>query len=307
MQDLKALCHPKFWGYWFLLGFLWLLVQLPWRMKIGAYLGRLVFALAKHRRVVAQTNLRLAFPELDEKAYLVLVRRFAESVGQGFIETGMAWFWSEKRLRQISRFEGDAAAIAKLQDAQSPVVLIGSHSTLMELGVRLLGLYVDSAGMYRPLKNSFFERWIKYQRGRAATELVHFKDMRHVLRILRSGGNLWYALDQDMGIRTGVFAPFFGIEACSVNVLPKLRERTGTAWIPVFIWREGREYVVKVCAEITPIDGENDAAVMRRVNAVYEAEIRQHPEQYFWVHRRFKTRPNEEEPLYPDRRQQKSR
>lgn len=300
MQDLKVLCHLKFLGYWLLLVVLWVIVMLPraLSMRVGAWLGRLAFAVAKHRRMVSQTNVALAFPELDAAARAALLRRFAESVGQGFIETGMAWFWSSARLRKISRFEGDAAAIAKVQDDAVPVVLIGSHSTLMELGVRLLGIYVRSAGMYRPLKNRFFEHWIKFQRARAATELVHFKDMRHVLRILKDGGNLWYALDQDMGRRIGVFAPFFGVPASSVNILPKLRERTHAAWIPVFIWREGRSYVVKVCPEIVPVDGETEVAVMTRVNAVYEAEIRQHPEQYFWLHRRFKTRPDVNERLY---------
>ena len=89
-----------------------------------------------------------------------------------------------------------------------PVVLIGSHSTLMELGVRLLGLYVDAGGMYRPLNDPFYHYWIKHHRARAATELIHYKDMRHTLRFLQAGGNLWYALDQDMGPRVSVFAPF---------------------------------------------------------------------------------------------------
>lgn len=300
MQDLKAIRHLKFIAYWFLLGLLWLAVQLPWRarMALGAWIGRLMFALAKSRRHITEVNLRRVFPQRSEQDLQRALRQYAESVGQGMIETGMGWFWSEARLRKISQIEGDAAALAKVMDKQQPVVLVGLHTTLMELGVRLLGIYVDSAGMYRPLSNSFFHEWIKYQRGRSATELVHFKDMRAVLRILQSGGNLWYALDQDMGIRTGVFAPFFGIEACSVNILPKLSQRTAAAWIPVFIWREGREYVVRVGAEIPQYEEQSDTEVMTAVNAAYEMEIRQYPEQYFWLHRRFKTRPEGEKPWY---------
>lgn len=298
MQDLRALFQLKFLGYWLLLGLLWLLVQLPrcLSMKIGACLGRLLFAVARSRREISEMNLRRVFA-LNEQELQQMRRQYAESVGQGIIETGMAWFWSERRLLKISRLEGDSAALAKIADPNQAVVLVGVHSTLMELGVRLLGIYVDSAGMYRPLTNPFFEEWIKYQRGRAATELVHFKDMRKVLRILQSGGNLWYALDQDMGIRTGVFAPFFGIEACSVNILPKLSERSQAAWIPVFIWREGKAYVVRVGEEIAQ-DGKDDVQVMTAVNAAYEAEIRKHPEQYFWLHRRFKTRPEGEARWY---------
>ena len=305
LQEKTPLYHPKFWGYWLLLAVLWLIVKLPWtaRMTLGGWLGRGVFSFTTHRRQVALTNLRLAFAQLNKRQHKKLVQRFSESVGKGFIETGMAWFWSEKSLSRISRFEGDAKAIALIEDPEVALVLIGSHSTLMELGVRLLGRYVDAAGMYRPLKNPFFERWIKYQRSRAATELVYFKDMRHVFRIMKSGGNLWYALDQDMGYRVSVFAPFFGISACSVNVLPKLHARTGARWVPVFIWRDDaqRQYVVKVLPEVVPQAGESDEAVAARVNAIYEAEIRLHPEQYFWVHRRFKNRPEGEGDVYPKR------
>lgn len=305
VQKNRALYHPKFWGYWVLLGFLWLLVQLPWtvRMALGGWIGRVVFYFARHRREVAQTNLHLAFADLDDRARNKMVRRFSESAGKGFIETGMGWFWSEKSLSRISRFEGDPDSIALIEDDSVPLVLIGSHSTLMELGLRLLGMYVDAAGMYRPLKNPFFERWIKYQRARAATEMVYFKDMRHVFRIMNRGANLWYALDQDMGYRVSVFAPFFGMPACSVNVLPKLHARTGARWVPVFIWRDDarRQYVVKVLPEVVPRAGERDEAVAARVNAIYEAEIRLHPEQYFWVHRRFKNRPEGEADVYPRR------
>lgn len=300
MQDLSAIRHVKFVGYWILLGLLWLLVQLPYkiRMTIGAWLGRLLFALAKSRRHISEVNLRHVFAHYSEQELQQALRQYAESVGQGVVETGMAWFWSDKRLRQISRIEGDAQALEKIANPNQAVVLVGLHTTLMELGVRLLGMYVQSAGMYRPLTNPFFEAWIKYQRARAATELVHFKDMRAVLRILQSGGNLWYALDQDMGIRTGVFAPFFGIEACSVNILPKLSARSAAAWIPVFIWREGQEYVVRVGKEIAQYAGQSDVEVMTAVNAAYEAEIALHPEQYFWLHRRFKTRPEGEQTWY---------
>lgn len=304
MQNLKSLSYPKYWGYWLLLCVLYLLSLLPFalRMAIGGAIGRVALYFAKHRQAVVKINLRLAFPNLDDKAQAILYRQCAKSMGQGFIETAMAWFWSEKALRHISRLEADPDSLAKVRDPNTPVILVGSHSTLLELGVRLLGIYEDSAGMYRPLKNPFFETWIKYQRGRAATELVHFKDMRHVLRLLQNGSNLWYALDQDGGRRISVFAPFFGIPAASANILPKLKERTGACWIPVFIWREGKEYVVKILPEIPSYENDSDSDVMTRVNAIYEAQIKAHPEQYFWVHRRFKNRENpEDDSFYPSR------
>ena len=302
----RQLLSPRYLGHWLIAALLWLLVQLPQplRMAIGDALGRLLYRLMPYRRQISETNLRLAYPELDDAARARLLREHAKSVGRGIIETGMAWYLSEEKLRALSRFEADPASLALLRDPATPVVLIGSHSTLMELGVRLLGLYVDAGGMYRPLNDPFYHHWIKHHRARAATELIHYKDMRHTLRFLQGGGNLWYALDQDMGPRVSVFAPFFGVDAASVNILPKLRQRTGAHWIPVYMWREadGR-YVVRVAPEIKPVAGESDTDVMRRVNTDYEREIRQHPEQYYWLHRRYKNRPDGSRYPYPEKRQ----
>ena len=302
------LLSPRYLGHWLISGLLWLLVQLPQplRMAVGGMLGRLFYRILPYRRKISETNLRIAFPDLDDAARAHLLREHAKSVGRGIIETGMAWYLSEEKLRALSRFEADPASLALLRDPATPVVLIGSHSTLMELGVRLLGLYVNAGGMYRPLNDPFYHHWIKHHRARAATELIHYKDMRHTLRFLQGGGNLWYALDQDMGPRVSVFAPFFGVDAASVNILPKLRARTGAHWIPVYMWREADDhYVVRVAPEIKPIAGESDTDVMRRVNADYEREIRQHPEQYYWLHRRYKNRPDGSRYPYPEKRRKK--
>jgi len=303
-EHTPPLARPRYLGHWLLCGLLWLIVQLPQplRMTLGGWLGRLFFRLTPYRRAISAANLAIAFPTLDDAARQKLLRAHAESIGRGIIETGMAWFLSEKRLLALSRFEADPAALALLRDPHTPVVLVGSHSTLMELGVRLLGLYVKAGGMYRPLNDPFFHHWIRHHRARAATELIHYKDMRHTLRFLQAGGNLWYALDQDMGPRVSVFAPFFGLDAASVNILPKLRERTGAHWVPVYMWREGNCYIVRVAAEIKPEEGETDTDVMRRVNADYEAEIRRYPEQYYWLHRRYKNRPDGSRYPYPERR-----
>mgnify|MGYP000965117075 FL=1 len=302
------LLSPRYLGHWLISGLLWLLVQLPQplRMAVGGMLGRLFYRILPYRRKISETNLRIAFPDLDDAARAHLLREHAKSVGRGIIETGMAWYLSEEKLRALSRFEADPASLALLRDPAVPVVLIGSHSTLMELGVRLLGLYVDAGGMYRPLNDPFYHHWIKHHRARAATELIHYKDMRHTLRFLQGGGNLWYALDQDMGPRVSVFAPFFGVDAASVNILPKLRARTGAHWIPVYMWREAdNRYVVRVAPEIKPVAGESDTDVMRRVNTDYEREIRQHPEQYYWLHRRYKNRPDGSRYPYPEKRRKK--
>ncbi len=306
IQEKKInLYHPRYLGYWLILGILWLLVKLPqsWRMAIGSGLGRVLFKLMSYRSRISKINIDKVYPEKSEDERKALLKAFSQSLGKGIIETGMAWFGLQNDLQARCILEADEDALVLLRDPKQPVILIGLHSTLLELGMRLLGFYVNSAGMYKPMRNDFFNEWIKQHRAKAATELVHFKDMRHTLSLLKAGGNLWYALDQDMGPRVSVFAPFFGIQAASVDVLPKLRQLTGARWVPVFIWREAgdRRYVIKIYPEIKSKEEDSAVDIMTQVNAIFEREIRQYPEQYYWVHRRFKHQPNKQKHDYPTR------
>lgn len=259
------------------------------RQGLGCVLGQMLRLCLPYRRRVVVRNLDLAFPEYSDKQKKALLKQHFNSVGIGITEMGLAWFASDERLRALCDFEADAEALRLLQ-SDAPAILMGSHSTLLELGVRLLGLHVPASGLYRPLKNEFFNAWIKKQRERAAdAELVHFKDMRHTLAVLNRGGKLWYAIDQDMGAAASVFVPFFGIDTASLAIMPKLQAKTGAHLIPVYMWRRGKRFVVRIGREI---QGKDAADIMRQMNAELEAEIRQQPEQYYWLHRRFKTLPD---------------
>ena len=123
--------------------------------------------------------------------------------------------------------------------------------------------------------------------------------MRNTLRLLREGKNIWYALDQDMGERVSVFAPFFGRMVACVDIIPQLHTRTGAHLVPFFFWREDDgHYRVHLFAPIA-VAGRSSEAIMGDFNALLEAEIRKRPAQYFWVHRRFKTRPDGTREEYP--------
>lgn len=287
MQFVAAL------GGSFLLLLLFFISWLPrrWALALGAGLGGLLYRLMPYRRRVCAQNLAWAFPDWTPAAREALLRRHFRSLGQGFMEMGFAWFYPRWRLEKMCRLEADPAALAALNDPKQGVVLLGCHATLLELGVRLLGLYVRANGMYRPIRQRFFDRWIKYQRERAASgiPLVHFKDLRGTLAVLQQGGNLWYAIDQDMGPKVSVFVPFFGLETASINILPQLQKRTGALLVPVMIWREAAGYVVRLQA---PVQGADAVAIMTEVNGRLEAEIRRQPEQYYWLHRRFKSLPD---------------
>ena len=281
-----------------MLGLLWLIVHLPGRMAIGRMLGRVLVRVLPYRGRIIAHNLALAMPEWDDAARARLARDVAENIGVGVVETGMAWFWSDKALQRITRFSADSEALRLVQSDEA-VVLAGSHNTLLELGMRLLSFYIEAAGMYRPLRDPFFDSVIYRHRSRLAKEMVNFRDMRSTLRVLKAGGNIWYALDQDMGERVSVFAPFFGLPAASVDIVPQLHQRTGAHLVPVFMWREADGYYsVRLAAPIA-VQGRDSVAIMTEFNALLEKEVRAHAGQYFWVHRRFKTRPDGQAQAYP--------
>ncbi|MDO4435422.1 MAG: lipid A biosynthesis acyltransferase [Cardiobacteriaceae bacterium] len=288
------------------LGALWVVCLLPRRVAfaLGAGVSHILFTLFPYRKRIVLKNLAFAFPELSERERKALCRAHIDSVGYGLIEMGMAWFWSEAKLRKILRVEIDSISQSALSDPNQPVILLGSHSTLLELGVRLLGLEVAATGMYRPQKSSFFDSWIRYQRLRAShgIPLLHFKDLRKTLSALASGQKIWYAIDQDMGHEASVFPHFFNLPTATVSIVPKLLKHQDALLIPVYFWREddGR-YVVRIKAplsfERTAFQDQSalfDATLdlMQRVNDDVEQEIRKHPEQYFWLHRRFKSDPS---------------
>lgn len=299
MQAKKSLYHPRFWGHWCLIALLWLVVHLPGRMMIGRLIGRLLIRALPYRGKVIARNLELAMPELDAAQREKLVREVAENIGVGLIETGMAWFWSDKALQRITRFSADPQALALVR-SDEPVVLAGSHNTLLELGMRLAAFNIEAGGTYRPLRDPFFDQIVFHYRNRiAASELLQFRDMRNTLRLLREGKNIWYALDQDMGERVSVFAPFFGRMVACVDIIPQLHTRTGAHLVPFFFWREDDgHYRVHLFAPIA-VAGRSSEAIMGDFNALLEAEIRKRPAQYFWVHRRFKTRPDGTREEYP--------
>lgn len=281
--------------YYLILFLLRIIVLLPTKsaLFIGKLIGRLLYFVLNYRRKIVMDNFNYAFPNLSDLEKKALLKKHFDSVGMGIIEMGFAWFYSEKKLKAISYFECDAESLKILQDKNQGVILLGCHSTLLELGVRLLGLNIHASGMYRPIKNDFFNSWIKQQRERASgsTELVHYKDMRQTLKFLINGNNLWYACDQDMGHESSVFVPFFGLNTATIDILPKLKNKTNAQFIPVYFWRNNNGiYQVKI---YPPFANHLEALpLMTLFNQQLEKEIRHYPEQYYWFHRRFKSAPD---------------
>lgn len=161
-------------------------------------------------------------------------------------------------------------------------------------------LDADAAGIYRPLKSPVLEYYQNLKRLSYGEGMIQKRDMRSAVRFLRQGGNLWYAPDQDFGPKQTLFAPFFGIQTASLLATIRLAKMTDCAVVPMFpaFDQSSGHYTVKLLPALENFPSSDDLADLTRINAIMEAHIRTVPEQYWWIHRRFKTRPPDEAPFY---------
>jgi len=284
----------RHWPTWLGLGLLRATVWLPHPLQLatGRLLGRLFLWFAAGRRRVAQVNLALCFPELDGRARRRLLREHFAALGMGLIEMAMAYWESGPRLQRLARLEG----IEHLQRAlarKRGVILLSAHFTTLEIGGRLLSLGTPFHVLYREHKNPVIEGVMHRARTRNFDRAIPRQDLHALLQSLRENMPVWYAPDQDHGIRHGVFAPFFGIPAATLTATSRLARLSGAAVIPFIPTRlpHAAGYRLRLYPPLEDFPGASPEADTRRINALLEAHIREQPEQYLWVHRRFKTRP----------------
>ncbi len=294
-QFSAALLHPRYWLTWFGIGFLWLIVHLPYPIlyRLGCGLGRLAMRFMKRRVHVATRNLELCFPDMPPDERHALVVKNFESTGMGLLETGMAWFWSNKRVArwmEVINFE----PVYELQRQKRGILLIGVHFLTLELGARMFGMQSPGIGVYRPNDNPVIDWLQTWGRLRSNKTMLDRKDLKGMVKALKSGEVVWYAPDHDYGPRASVFVPLFAVDqAATTSGTWMLSRLSGAALVPFVPRRkpDGKGYeLVMLDPELSPPldDAETTAAWM---NKIVEKCILMAPEQYMWLHRRFKTRP----------------
>lgn len=283
------------------LALMWLLHFLPlsWLAPLGIGFGRLLFALAGERRRIAITNLRLCFPELTEAGRIALARRHFEAFGRSFLERGLLWWASPARLKKLVRLEGLANFEAL---AGRPVILLVPHFIGLDMGGTRIMLEFDIVSIYANQKNLLFNAALLKGRSRfgGSTLLSRQEGTRKAIKAMRAGKPFYYLPDMDYGERDTIFVPFFGVPAATITGLSRLARISDAAVLPVItrMLPGGSGYVVEIGAAWTDFPGASIEADTRRMNAFIEDEIRRMPEQYLWLHKRFKTRPAGEKSPY---------
>ncbi|MDL4863444.1 lipid A biosynthesis acyltransferase, partial [Halomonas elongata] len=254
---------------------------------------------AKRRRHITETNIRLCFPELDGARQRRLVRDIFIANGIGILETATGWCRDPEHLRHRVVFDGQEH-MARVKAEGKGALIIGIHFSTLDLGGALHSLFFPADVVYRPHDNLLFERFMTRARNRIFGVAIDRHDLRGVVRRLKAGHNVWYSPDQDFGRDASVFAPFFGVEAATIKLTAKIARMTGAPVMPLIFHRNPDDYTYRLeyLPALEDFPSGDDVADAARINAVIEAAIRRHPEQYLWLHRRFKTRPEGEPKLY---------
>lgn len=301
-QFSRALLHPRYWLTWLGVGLLWLIVLLPYPIiyRIGCGLGHIAMRVMKQRTQIAARNLELCFPEMSPQARHELVVKNFESVGMGLMETGMAWFWPDWRVARWFDISGVEQVRALLEQKRG-ILLIGVHFLTLELGARVFGMQTPGIGVYRPNDNPLIDWLQTWGRLRSNKAMLDRKDLKGMVKALKQGEIVWYAPDHDYGPRNSVFAPLFAVDqAATTSGTWMLAKLSGAAIVPFVPRRKahgaGYELVVLDPDTTPPLDSAEVTATW--MNTIVEKCILMAPDQYMWLHRRFKTRPDGARSLY---------
>ena len=289
----KPFLHPRYWPSWLGLSLMRLSVYLPLRLQMlsGRLIAWVITPLTAPRRRVAQRNLALCFPELTEQQREDLLDENMRTMGMLLLETALSWWASDRSLAKRVRYEGLEHLEAGLAKGKGVILLTG-HFTSMELGGRLIMLKKPCYVMFRELKNPLFNAVMVQARTYHSEGIVLQEDPRAMVRALRKNKIVWYAPDQDYGRKLSIFAKFFGNTAATVPATARIAKMSGAAVVP-FVPRREQDgtYTLTLSPALENFPTGDDVADAQSINDLIEKEVRQSPEQYYWVHRRFKTQP----------------
>jgi KDO2-lipid IV(A) lauroyltransferase len=281
----------------------WLLhfLPLPALAAAGGGLGRLLGLFGRRRRKVVTINLELCFPDLSAAGREKLARDHFRALGRSILERGVLWWGSRERLERMIRFTGAEKLRAQL-DAGRPVLLLAPHFVGLDAGGVALAMRFDSLSMYAEQANPVFDRLLLRGRRRFGDQflLTRRDGIRAAVKAMQSGRPFYYLPDLNTRRREGVFVPFFGVPASTTAGLSRLARAAGAVVLTCVtrMLPGGQGYLTEIGDAWEDFPSADVKADTARMNAWIETAVRAMPEQYYWVHRRFKTRPEGEARWY---------
>lgn len=289
---LRDLLGPRYWLLWLGLGLLRLAVLLPFKVQlaIGRGLGRIIYRLVPSRVAVTRRNIRHCFPQQSAAETEALIRRHFESLGISFFETAMCWWGTRAQIEPL----GDIEGLEHLQQAKASgqgVILLTAHFTNLELGGLLLCYQARFAAVYRQMNNPLLEYFTAWSRNRNADEAIPKDNIKRMIKRLRNGENIWFAPDQQHQGNHSALVSFFGQPAHSATVTSSLAKLGRAKVVPFFVERHASRYRIRLLPALENFPSGDEVADTERYHRLIEAQIKRVPEQYLWVHKRFKDAP----------------
>ena len=293
-KHMTQFLHPKHWLTWIVISLMWLVSQLPWRlqMMVGGGIGRLLHAVMKKRREVCLRNLEIAFPEKTDEQRATLCKAHFISLGKGLMDISFSWWGSQEALLKRSRIEG----LENLEHAlatKRPIIFLSTHFTSLEVSGSIIADKLESCFVFRPHKNPLLNHVGVARRETRFGKTIAKDNIRDMIRQLKLGKAVWYAPDQNFRGKGYVMMPFFGLDASTNPATSRLSKLSNALVIPIFCTREDQDranegYTLHISPALDnfPSDNINDDTL--RINQVVEEQIRAFPEQYLWVHKRYK-------------------
>lgn len=293
--------HPRYWPMWLTFGLLRVAAFLPYRgqLFLGRVLGNLIRLVSKKRQTIVDINLLRCFPDKSPAARNEIKRACYENIGIALFEMAMCWWWSEKRLRPLVEIRGLEHVHNTLAGGRG-VILLSGHFTSLELGGRLLALSLPFQAMYRTQRNRLFDSYLYTKRNGYLVDIISRKDTRKLIKGIRNQIPTWYAPDQDFGRERNVFVPFMGVQTATISASARLAQASGAAMLPFYPERklDGSGYILTIEPPLENFPSGDDIEDATRINASIETFVTRHPDQYMWIHQRFKTRPKGETGFY---------
>ena len=284
------------------LAILWALHFLPRHILsvIGRLIGLLFFLLSSERRHVVKTNLKLCFPNLSSQQRLILALNHFMALGRAISDYSIAWWSSSAAIKKLAEIRGKGTLDQAL--TEGPVIILAPHFVGLEILAIRLSLEIDLQSMYSIQKDLVLNQFLISRRTRLGdVRLFSRQDgIKNVVRALQARLPLLFLPDMDFGPKDAMFVPFFGVIAATVNAVPRLAMLTDAKIVPVTIRQFGpnKPYEIEFFPAWSNYPSDDLLADTRTMNEFIENQVQKMPEQYYWVHKRFKTRPSDTVTLY---------
>ena len=293
--------HPKYFLTWILILLMRVGVFVPFRLQVffGKIIGKLIYPLMTELRKTAYSNVSNCFPGKKQPQVTLLVKQHFEAIGISLFETANAYFASDKKIKKMLIINNEQHFTEALKK-EGGIILLCSHFMPLMLGSRALLIKHTIANIYRPQNNKLFNKVMVKVYLKNGAVMIKSTDTRSIIKAINNSLPIWYAPDQDLGRKNSVFAPLFGIQTATASATSRLAKNNNTRVIPYFFIRTKHGYEMSFDKPLKNYPSGDAIKDASETNQILEKQILKNPEQYLWIHRRFKTRPEGEESFYSE-------